>query len=426
MSHYPSEPGAPGTARSMGESRLRGPTVSEIAGPIEASPDRRRAGRRGVVTPMTARSAGEPHRTATPLELFFDLVFVVAVAQASSALHHAFAEGHLASGVVGYAMAFFGLWWAWMNFTWFASAYDVDDVPYRLAVFVQMAGALIFAAGVPALSEGDLKVTAAGYVVMRLAMVAQWLRAAGGDPARRVTARRYAFGIAAVQLCWVGLALAPERLVMPGFITFVVVELAIPAWAERAEPTSWHPHHVAERYGLMTIIVLGESILAATVAIRAALGAGEAPADLAPLIVGGLLIVFSLWWLYFYRPVHGLLTTLRRAFVWGYGHYFVFASAAAVGAGLAIGVDQATGHAGIGPRAAGAAVAVPVAIYLACLWFLHHPRGEARLPYLGPAAAVLVLLTPLTDHAVPLTGAILAALLAVKIAFEYGAARDSG
>ncbi|MCI0435913.1 MAG: low temperature requirement protein A, partial [Gemmatimonadetes bacterium] len=102
---------------------------------------------------MAARSPDEPHRVATPLELFFDLVFVVAIAQAGSGLHHAVADGHPVEGLIGYLLVFFAVWWAWMNFTWFASAYDRGDVPYRLAVLVQMAGALILAAGIPAMFE---------------------------------------------------------------------------------------------------------------------------------------------------------------------------------------------------------------------------------------------------------------------------------
>ena len=99
--------------------------------------------------PMVARSTDEEHRSATVLELFFDLCFVVAVAQSASALHQEVAADHVGEGVVGYASLFFAIWWAWMNFTWFASAYDTDDVPYRLTTLVQIAGALILAAGVP-------------------------------------------------------------------------------------------------------------------------------------------------------------------------------------------------------------------------------------------------------------------------------------
>ncbi len=161
--------------------------------------------------------------------------------------------------------------------------------------------------------------------------------------------------------------------------------------------------------------MLGESILAATVAIQSALASGEALTALLPLIIGGLLIVFSMWWAYFDRPVHDLLTSLGKAIVWGYGHYLVFAAAAAVGAGLAVNVDQVTHHTKISAAAAGAAVAIPVAIFLVCLWFLHDRPEYRQTRSFGPIAAVFVLLTPLTEYAVLLTGGILASLIAIKL-----------
>jgi low temperature requirement protein LtrA len=249
---------------------------------------------------------------------------------------------------------------------------------------------------------------------MRLAVVAQWLRAAAADPDRRTTALRYATGITVLQVAWVAMLLIPH-LWLPGFLIFGALELVVPVWAERAAPTTWHPHHIAERYGLLTLIVLGESILAATVAVQSALASGEAIATLVPLIAGGLLIVYAMWWVYFDRPVHDLLTSLRKAIVWGYGHYVVFGAAAAVGAGLAVGVDHATHHANVDGVVAGASVAVPVAVYLMCLWFLHDRPEYRRTRLLGPLAAVLVLLTPFTGRAVPLTGGILAALVAAKL-----------
>ncbi|MER6793063.1 low temperature requirement protein A, partial [Amycolatopsis mediterranei] len=132
--------------------------------------------------PMRSRDRGEDHRVATPLELLFDLCFVVAVGQAAAALHHALAEGHAAHGVSSFAMVFFAIWWGWLNFSWFASAFDTDDVPYRLATLVQIAGGLTIAAGVSSAFEGDFRVIVAGYVLMRLALVGQWLRAAGAAP----------------------------------------------------------------------------------------------------------------------------------------------------------------------------------------------------------------------------------------------------
>ena len=98
--------------------------------------------------PMSGRDPEEAHRSATPLELFFDLCFVVAVAAAAATLHHDLAHGHL-SGLAGYAMVFFAIWWAWVNYSWFASAYDTDDVIFRLLTFVVMTGVLVVAAGTP-------------------------------------------------------------------------------------------------------------------------------------------------------------------------------------------------------------------------------------------------------------------------------------
>ena len=370
---------------------------------------------------MRPRSPHETHRAATPLELLFDLVFVVAIAQAAAAFHHSIAEAHAAEGLVGFLMVFFGIWWAWMNFTWFASAYDCDDVPYRVVVFVQITGALIFAAGVKQLfATHDMNIaTICGYVIMRLAQVAQWVRAGVSDPNHRSTAFRYAIGIAACQAAWVGAFAGPASWALPAFLILGTAELLVPMWAERARVTTWHPHHIAERYGLFTIIVLGESILAATIAVQAALESGERFATLAPIIIGGLLIIYAMWWLYFYRPAHDLLRheDLRRVFTWGYGHFAVFTAAAAVGAGLSVAVDVASHHAAIGPFGAGVAVAVPVAIYVIALWVVHYRPSTLAHIAVGPAVAVMILSTPFAGlAAIPLIGVILSLLLWFKIA----------
>ncbi len=371
---------------------------------------------------MRPRSPDEEHRAATPLELFFDLVFVVAIAQAGGRLHHAIAADHVAEGLLSYGMVFFAIWWAWMNFTWFASAYDTDDVAYRLAVFLQITGSLILAAGVPrAFDAQDFSIATLGYVVMRLALVGQWLRAARSDPQRRSCAHRYALGVSLCQAGWVALLFVPAESALPGFLTLAASELLVPVWAERACATTWHPAHIAERYSLFTIIVLGESVLAASIAIQSAIQAGDRWAELATIIVGGLLILFSMWWLYFDRPTHDLLTSLPRAFAWGYGHFAIFASAAAVGAGLAVAVDHATGNAAVGQVGAGAAVAVPVATYLLGLWILHVRMREGAISGAGltPIVVLLILLTPWTGAAVLLTGLLLAGLLAIKLVRRY-------
>jgi low temperature requirement protein LtrA len=374
------------------------------------------------LTRMVGRDRSERHRVASTLELFFDLCFVGAVSQAADQLDHAMVSGHAGQGILRFALVFFAIWWAWMNFTWFASAYDTDDVLYRITVLVQIAGALIMAAGVPAMiNELDLSIGVAGYVVMRLALVTQWLRAAHGDPAGRRTAIRYAVGVAVVQVGWLVVINLPHALLVPGIVVFGVAELAVPVWAERARSTPWHPHHVAERYGLFTLIVLGESVLAATNAVQSALAEGGGGVGLYTLAGGGLLIVFAMWWIYFAVPVHGVLRSTREALPWGYGHYLIFASAAAVGAGMGVAIAADTGEAHISRFAAGAAVTVPVALYLLTVWALHvRPVKRGLLAVASPpVAVVLVLLATFTGSAVLVAGLVMAALVAVNLVFGH-------
>ena len=385
--------------------------------------------RRPWYVPMTARDTGEPHRTATPLELLFDLCFVVAVAQAAAKLHHHVADNDLSHGILSYLLVFFAIWWAWMSFTWFASAYDSDDVPYRLTTLLQIGGALVMAAGIPrAFEQNDLGIVTLGYVLMRLAMVIQWLRAARTDPGHRSTALWFAAGITIVQLGWVARLALPEDWFVPGVLVLIAADLAVPAWAERAGPTSWHPGHIAERYGLFTVIVLGETILAATFAIQAALDTGHGDAALLSLAAAGLVIVFSMWWLYFDRPADDLLTSLRTAMTWGYGHYLVFCSAAAVGAGLAVSVDYDLHEAHVGSLAAGYATAVPVAVFLLSVWVLHvwpHQCGPIRVAF--PVTAVLVLVTPFGPAPIHVIAVLLAALVVtVVLVGGRGVDRPSG
>ncbi|MEU3493820.1 low temperature requirement protein A [Kitasatospora cineracea] len=362
---------------------------------------------------MRARDRRESHRVSTPLELFFDLCFVVAIAQAGRELAHALAEGHYAAALTGYATAFFAVWWAWMNFTWFASAYDVDDVPYRLTTLVQITGVLVLAAGVPRIFEDrDLVLGVAGYVLMRLAMVTQWLRAARGEsgPAR-TCALRYAVGISVVQVFWVVLLFLPHGTQGPLFPLGVLVELAVPVWAEKDNQTPWHRHHIVERYGLFTIIVLGETVAAATVAVQAALDEHRAVAELLPIAAGGLLICFGAWWIYFADDSHDHLRDNRQALPWGYGHYLVFASAAAVGAGLEVAAEHAVGTAHLSARAASAAVTIPTALFLVTVWALHsrhHKRGAAQAVL--PLAALSVLAATLAGESAVLIAGLLVAL----------------
>jgi low temperature requirement protein LtrA len=366
-------------------------------------------------TPMRPRDRGEHDRASTPLELFVDLCFVVGVAQAAEALHHSLGEGHVTHGLQGFFSMFFAVWWAWVNFTWFASAYDTDDVPYRLATFLQITGVLILAAGIPQGFDGDYGVTVLGYVIMRTALAVQWTRAGRGDPECRATCYRYAAGISTTQLGWVGLLLLPEDLRGPAFPVLVLVELAVPLWAERTGVTSWHPGHIAERYGLFTLIVLGEVVLSSTFALQGAVD-GHAT-DLLGVVVGAPLTVFAMWWVYFSTSDADRLNAGNHiAFWWGYGHYLVFGSAAAVGAGVAVQVDRALHTAHVGQTVAAAAVTVPVAVYLLSVWWLHlrpHHVDRAHL-VVFPVATALVLAATFVTEPLLVTGAVLTVVLVVS------------
>src|SRR6478672_8983515 len=294
---------------------------------------------------MQPRDPHEPHRVATPLELLFDLVFVVAIASAAAQWHHGLAEGHLGD-LVNFVMVFFAIWWAWMNYTWFASSYDCDDVMYRLLTFTIMAGSLMLAAG-----------------------------------------------ISIVQVLWIGrLLLEGHTVLLVSFFALVVLELLVPIVAERHGITPFHPHHIAERYALLTIIVLGEVILASVQAVQGALRQG-AETGLLGLVVGGLLTVFSMWWLYFKREHAGLFEGgVRSTFVTGYGHYFVFVSVAATGAALAAAVDLVQGDAHTTARVVGLALAGAVAVYVWCLTAMHSMAGAPVAETRVGAAVGLVLL----------------------------------
>lgn len=308
------------------------------------------------LVPMPPRDPHAPGRVASSLELFFDLVFVVAVSIASVQLHHALAEGHVLHGILLFAFAFFAIWWAWMNFTWFATSFDTDDWLYRVLTIVQMSGVLVLAAGIePMFVDDDLTISVVGYVVMRVAMVTQWLRAAHGAPELRATALRYAGGIALVQVLWLGMLVVPEHLRMPVVPVLILAELAVPLLAERGHRTPWHPHH---------------------------------------------------------RAIRSFGSSLRD----GYAHYVVFAAAAAFSAGIELQIDAISGEAELGHVGTALAVSVPVALFVLGIWWIAMRREAPRAVNIAmPLVVALVLPDALLPLSVALTAVIMAAAVAVLV-----------
>ena len=265
---------------------------------------------------------------------------------------------------------------------------------------------------------------------MRMPLCVQWLRAARGDPPRRVTCLRYALGVALVQCGWIGFYFASAHGALPAFgpwpllIALVLLELAVPAWAERrGPPTPWHAHHIAERYSGFVIIILGESILGAANAIAGVVQAHGLSADVVLVGLGGTLLAFCLWWMYFLLPSGDALHRHReRSFGWGYGHYLAFAALAAVGSGLEVVADAVKQDSANSALQAITMVAAAQAIYIASIWALHRhaTRSSHRQLVLVLVVLACVGLAPLAvAQGLPLPWGLLLLSLGPIIAIAY-------
>jgi len=336
-----------------------------------------------VYARMTGRDPQERHRAATPLELLFDLVFVVAFSQIGTEMAHVLELGHISTALLAGWFCVFAVTWAWINFTWLASAYDTDDLYFRIATMVIMIGVIVVALGVPpvfhSIEEGhhlDNSVMVAGYVIMRIATIALWLRVARHDEKRRRTALSYVANISIAQVGWIALIFLnlPVGTTIAIAIVLQLFELAGPIFAElRFGRTPWHPHHIAERYGLLVIITLGEVILGTIVAISAILEEQHGwSVDAALVAFGGTALAFGMWWMYFAIPWGVVLERHpKRAWVWGYLQILLFGSLVAVGAGLHVAAYVIGGDAHVDATFAALSIAVPVLVFEALLFVLY-------------------------------------------------------
>ncbi len=351
------------------------------------------------------------------LELFFDLVFVVAVSATAAQLHHQLSENHLVEGVTTYLLAFFGVWWAWMNFTWFATSFDNDDWLYRLVTFVQMGGVLVLAAGAePAFTEEDFTWTVIGYVIMRVAMVTQWLRASRSAGPHHTTTIRYAMGIGGLQVLWIAWLAVPDSARTVVFLLLIAAELAVPVIAERSGGTPWHPHHITERYGLFTLILLGESLLGSAMAIFEAIHEDHAVASLIALAILAMVVTAGLWWIYFWAPHHSAIGRLSDSLRYGYTHYFVFAAAGAFSAGIGAEVDVLTDHAKLSDAAASFAVTIPITIFILGIWWIVLcAHADRVVNTVVPLGALVMLLDPVLPTPVILPAVVTVVIVATLV-----------
>ncbi|WP_374991226.1 low temperature requirement protein A [Streptomyces sp. LHD-70] len=355
---------------------------------------------------MTGRDPAEHHRAATPLELLFDLTFVVAIGTAAHHFAEMLAEDHAVQAITAFVMAMFAISVAWISFTWFASAFGTDDWLDRVLTMVQMMGVVVFALGLPAffhaIEEGDhleLRGIVIGYVIMRVAMVSQWWRAARESPEFRHVGHANIRWTVIAQIGWIALAFAtglPLGLAFVAFILLGALELLLPVLSQgRAGGTPWHPHHIAERYALFAIITLGEGVVGTVASSGDLLGGPDGKhwgVDAVAVVVAGVGLTFAMWWVYFTTPFGDILIHRRgRGYLFGYGHIPLFIGIAGAGAGLHVAGLQLEHHSKLGEPAVVLSLAVPVGLYILMVYLLH----TFLLSTTDPFHALLIALTVL-------------------------------
>jgi low temperature requirement protein LtrA len=335
------------------------------------------------VRQMDGRDPQEKNRVATPLELLFDLTFATCFSLAASQFAAELAEARYAAALLGFGFASITICWAWGSFSWFSSAYDTDDWLFRLATMVQMIGVLVLAIGLPpmfaSIERGqhlDNSVMVLGYVIMRVGLLSQWLRAAKQDSARRRACLTYAITISIAQIGWVALILArwstAGALILGAIL--VLVEFAGPVIAERKDGgTPWNADHIVERHSLFAIIAMGEGVVGTVAALSAVVEQQGWTLDAAMVGIAGTGLIFGMWWIYYMVPSAEVLERHRdRAFVWGYAQVLIVTAIVATGAGLHVAAYFIERRSVIGPLATVLSVTAPVAAYIVLIYASYY------------------------------------------------------
>jgi low temperature requirement protein LtrA len=274
------------------------------------------------------------HRPVSWLELFFDLIFVAAVAQVGEPLAHEFTL----AGLFRYAFLFLLIWWSWLGNTMFSTRFESDDTLQRVLTFVQVFAAAVMAANAKeALSTRDAAGFGAAYALMRLVLVVQYLRGRKVKAARKL-ASLHAIGFGAAALLWFGAALldTPGRFYVWGLA--LAIDLATPMlsvhYTHKLPPDA---AHIPERHGLFTIILIGESVTAVMRGIETQEGWTVSAASAAIL---GLCLTFLYWWWYFnhYADAENRKVNSAKSsalfFAWSYAHFPLCLGIAVAGLGV--------------------------------------------------------------------------------------------
>jgi low temperature requirement protein LtrA len=276
----------------------------------------------------------ETGRRATWLELFFDLMFVAAVARVGSHLQ----DDYSIHGLLRFSLLFALIWWAWIGHTTYSTRFDTDDVLQRGLTLVQMFVVAVMAINATnALDSRDSAGFAAAYAVMRLVLVVQFLRARR-VPRARTLATHHAASCGAAAVLWLASAMMPAPLRFWMWGIALTLDIGAPLFASPhlvdAPPDA---AHLPERYGLFSIILLGESM----VAIMSGMATQETfTAGALATALTGMAVVFAIWWWYFdgvdavaERRVRSA-REVARFHAWSYLHFPLYLGIAVTGVGI--------------------------------------------------------------------------------------------
>jgi low temperature requirement protein LtrA len=334
-------------------------------------------------------AAAVPERRASWLELFFDLCFVVAVGAVAHTLH----DEPTIEGIALFAALFIPVWWSWMEYAWYATSFPEGGAFNRFGAFAAMLTVLAMATQVETASHGDPRGLILAFVAFHAIVVGLFLRAARLYPGRHAFSIRYASGFGLAAMIWLVSLALPEEIQPWVWVAALAVDLVTPWMAVRAAvERTFDVSHIPERYGLFTIIVLGEAIIA----VARSMSEAEWTPEAVTTAVAGFVIAVVIWWAYFAHPHAELLERGRLAsFIWGYGHIFVWMGIGITGIGIELAIEAAAaGHAL--PDGERLLLCGGPALYLAAMAILRaagagHLTDRVVLIRLGTAVAFIVI-----------------------------------
>jgi low temperature requirement protein LtrA len=279
---------------------------------------------------LYTRVGGEHNeRKVTWLELFYDLVYVATLIQLGDLL----SENVTRAGFLQFTLLFIPMWWSWTGITFWNNRFVADDVWHRVLIFVQIFFIAVLGISVRG-ATGVLGVQfTLAYVGIRLVLVALYFRASRSSPEARDFARRYAIGFFVAAMVWLSAVFVSPEYRPWVWLLGMAVDFAVPLSKRSRELSRALPidvPHLAERYGIFTIIVLGESF----VKVISGLGGTQLSGSLLPVGLSILVVSASLWWLYFDDVAGSLVKPSgASAYAWIYSHLPIAIGLTAFGVG---------------------------------------------------------------------------------------------